>query len=81
MTEFVDWYNHDHRHTGIGLHTPAEVFYGLAAARDVERRQVLADARARHPHRFGTTTPKILDLPEVAWINQPEQEDQQPQAA
>lgn len=83
MNRFVDWYNHQHRHTGIGLHTPAEVFYGLATARDAERRQVLAAARARHPHRFGSTTtaPKIIDLPQAAWINQPEQENQQPQAA
>ncbi|WP_434784354.1 DDE-type integrase/transposase/recombinase [Nocardia seriolae] len=80
MDQFVDWYTYCHRHTGIGLHTPAQVFYGLAAARDAQRRQVLAAARVRHPHRFGgvTTAPKIIDLPEAAWINQPEQENQNP---
>jgi len=36
---------------------------------------VLTDARTRHPHRFGTThAPKILDLPDTVWINQPAQE-------
>jgi len=31
-------------------------------------------ARAKHPHRFGTTTdPKILALPGPAWINQPKE--------
>jgi hypothetical protein len=33
---------------------------------------VLAEARVRHPHRFGgiTTAPKMLDLPDTVWINQ-----------
>ena len=31
MNDFVDGYNHHHRHTGIGLHTPADVHYGLAS--------------------------------------------------
>lgn len=74
MDAFAQWYNHEHRHTGIGLHTPADVHYGLADAKAADRCAVLIDARARHPHRFSTTgTPKILDLPEAAWINQPTQ--------
>lgn len=73
MDEFAHWYNHEHRHTGIGLHTPADVHFGLAAAKAVDRHAVLAEARARHPHRFGgiTTAPKLLDLPDTVWINQP----------
>jgi hypothetical protein len=73
MDEFTHWYNHEHRHTGIGLHTPADVHFGLAAARTASRRTVLAQARARHPHRFGgiTTAPKMLDLPDTVWINRP----------
>jgi len=73
MDEFTHWYNHEHRHTGIGLHTPADVHFGLAAAKAVGRHTVLAEARALHPHRFGgiTTAPKMLDLPDTVWINQP----------
>lgn len=72
MDSFVTWYNHEHHHSGIGLHTPADVFYGLAAAKDTQRRVVLADARARHPQRFGRDhAPKIIDLPEAAAINPP----------
>ncbi len=75
MDQFVDGYNHHHRHTGIGLHTPADVHYGLAA-RHAERETALAAARERHPERFGTTTsPKIINLPDAAWINQPPQEE------
>jgi len=73
MDEFTHRYNHEHRHTGIGLHTPADVHFGLAAAAAAGRRTVLAEARARHPHRFGaiTTAPKIPDLPDTVWINRP----------
>src|ERR1700724_2773204 len=67
MGTFTNWYNHKHRHTGIGLHTPADVHFGLATDTAIERRAVLTDARARHPYRFGTThTPKILELPDPA---------------
>ena len=69
---FVQFYNHEHHHTGIGLHTPADVHYGLAAATTERRDTTLAAARATNPERFSTTTtPKILDLPEAAWINPP----------
>jgi putative transposase len=78
MNTFTTWYNHEHRHTGIGLHTPADVHYGLATDKAADRHTVLADARDRHPHRFGTTSvPKILELPDTAWINRPAQDTPQ----
>lgn len=82
MDSFATWHNHEHRHTGIGLHTPADVHYGLAAAKATGRQCVLDAARARHPHRFGTAAaPKIIDLPDSAWINRPaEQSDTEREA-
>jgi transposase InsO family protein len=75
MNNFVDGYNHHHRHTGIGLHTPADAHYGLAETRNAERNTTLDQARARHPERFSTNhSPKIINLPDTAWINQPVQE-------
>ena len=72
MADFVEGDNHHHRHTGIGLNTPADVHYGLAAAKAAGRAEVLTAARARNPERFATTTdPKILAIPTTAWINQP----------
>jgi putative transposase len=72
MDTFANWYNHEHRHTGIGLHTPADVHFGLATDKAADRRAVLADARTRYPHRFSTAgAPKILDLPDTVWINPP----------
>ncbi|WP_419150758.1 integrase core domain-containing protein [Nocardia vinacea] len=82
MDCFAGWYNHDHRHTGLGLHTPADVHYGLAAGKAADRRGVLDAARAKHPHRFATTTaPKILDLPDSVWINRPATQETDTQAA
>lgn len=73
MDRFVTAYNHEHHHCGIGLHTPTDVHYGLANTIAVERSAALAAARMAHPERFCTNTdPKILELPQSAWINQPE---------
>ena len=72
MADFVENYNHSHHHTGIGLNTPADVHYGLAAGKAQDRSAVLTAARAAHPERCSTTTdPKILALPGAAWINKP----------
>ena len=72
MADFVDGYNHTHRHSGIGLNTPADVHYGLAAAKAAERAATLDAARARFPERFSTNrAPKILTIPDAAWINKP----------
>jgi putative transposase len=72
LNEFVSWYNHEHHHTGIGLHTPADLHYGLAADKATHRAATLAVARADNPERFTSTTPpKILRVPDTAWINPP----------
>jgi transposase InsO family protein len=76
MSDFVDYYNHHHRHGGIGLHTPADVHYGLAGETTRQRSQTLENARRRHPARFTTThDPKILQLPTATWINQPKDQE------
>ncbi len=72
MGAFATAYNHEHHHTGIGLHTPADVHYGHASDVKAQRSAALEAARRAHPERFATSTdPKILALPDNAWINQP----------
>jgi len=68
---FFDWYNHEHRHSGIGLMTPATVHYGRAAAVRQQRVKVLAEAYAARPERFVRGVPCPPELPTAAWINRP----------
>ena len=70
---FFDWYNDDHRHSGIGFHTPADVHYGRAERIREQRGQVLHAAYAAHPERFVHKIPTPPELPTVAWINRPEE--------
>ncbi|MFF0991353.1 IS3 family transposase [Kocuria nitroreducens] len=72
MAGFVEAYNHEHHHTGIGLHTPADVHYGHTGTVAAQRSAALTAARTTHPERFSTIRdPKILSLPTDAWINRP----------
>ncbi|WP_338013450.1 IS3 family transposase [Saccharothrix sp. ALI-22-I] len=68
--EFFLAYNHEHRHSGIGMHTPASVHFGTAEQIRDQRQATLDRAYARHPERFARR-PHPPELPDVAWINQP----------
>lgn len=78
---FFSWYNHDHRHSGIGFHTPFDVHHGRAEAVREARAVVLTGAYAAHPERFVRHPPKPPALPEPAWINQPPEPDDGPSPA
>jgi len=71
---FFDWYNHQHRHSGIGLMTPAAVHYGQAPELHAARARVLDAAYERHPERFVRKPPVPPKLPIAAWINKPDNE-------
>ncbi len=68
---FFGYYNHEHRHSGIGLMTPYAVHHGLAPRIVAARQDTLLDAYARHPERFVRRPPRPPILPEAAWINPP----------
>lgn len=71
--EFFAWYNTEHRHSGIGLHTPEVVHTGLALERTKQRAGVLLDAYQLHPERFVSKVPEPPALPTAVWINPPKQ--------
>lgn len=71
MRRFMDYYNTEHRHSGIGLYTPASVHDGTWKYCRDDRQQVLDAAYAAHPERFRAGPPRAPELPERAWINQP----------
>jgi len=69
---FFNWYNTDHRHTGLALMTPAAVHFGQAEILIQHRHQTLQRAYLRHPERFVKGEPQPLKPPAAAWINKPE---------
>jgi putative transposase len=77
--DFFGWYNDEHRHTGIALHTAADVHYGLAEIVREKRAGVLDAAYAAHPQRFVRKPPAPPKLPSTAWINRPDQPEEQAQ--
>jgi putative transposase len=68
---FFTHYNHEHRHSGIGYHTPASVHYGTATDVRAQRQVALDAAYAANPTRFRHRRPEPPKLPTVAWINEP----------
>ena len=71
--EFFAGYDEEHRHSGLGLLSPAVVHYGLAPAAIEQRRAVLDAAYSAHPERFVRKPPQPLPLPKEVWINKPKQ--------
>jgi putative transposase len=68
---FFTYYNNEHRHSGIGLHTPASVHDGTAWAIQARRQLVLDGAFAARPDRFRGRRPLAPALPAKVWINKP----------
>jgi putative transposase len=73
--DFFQWYNEEHRHSGLGLLTPATVYFGQAPAVLAARQVVLDAAYQAHPERFVRQPPKPLPLPSEVWINKPAKTD------
>ncbi len=72
--QFFDWYNTVHRHSGIGLMTPAAIHDGTATALTAQRAVTLAAAFNANPIRFKSITPRPPALPTAAWINPPKKD-------
>jgi putative transposase len=79
--DFFPWYNSEHHHGGLGLHTAADVHYGQAAAVRAGRALVLTRAYLAHPERFIHKPPAPPDLPGGSWINPPEDKSEEKETA
>jgi putative transposase len=79
--DFFGWYNDQHRHGGLGLHTAADFHYGQAAAVQAARALVLAGAYHAHPERFVRKLPAPPAIPAGSWINPPADRQEQKEAA
>lgn len=68
---FFHWYNHEHRHSGVAMLTPADVHRGLAESRIHARQLTLDHAFKVHPNRFKGKSPLADRPPNAVWINKP----------
>jgi transposase InsO family protein len=62
---FFTAYNHEHRHSGIGMRAPASVHFDTATEIRAHRQATLDRAHAQHPERF-THRPHPPRLPELS---------------
>lgn len=72
LERYFDWYNNEHRHSEIGLVTPAERHSGTDKIVYGKRQATLAAFYNTHPERFVRGVPKPPELPGEVWINKPE---------
>jgi putative transposase len=63
LPSLFPWYNDEHRHSGLGLHTPANVHYGTATQTRQQRGLVLTVAYHAHPGRFTHKPPNHPPCP------------------
>lgn len=69
FTEFFDWYANRHRHSGLALFTPADVFFGRVAELADHRQRALDAAYAAHAERFVRGRPNVRLPPAKVAIN------------
>jgi len=68
---FIQWYNFEHLHSGIGLITPAALHVGQAQQIFEQRQLTLDAAYQNHPERFINGKPQPPAIPTAVWINKP----------
>jgi putative transposase len=77
---FMNWYNHEHRHSGLNLFTPAAVHFGRTEEVLRARQETMNLAYARNPERFVHGRPIVAGPPTEAWINRPRPDSKKPTA-
>ena len=68
VKNFVEWYNNEHRHSGIQFVTPAERHEGLDKDILKKRIAVYEAARQKHPERW-TRNIRNWEYSDVEWLN------------
>lgn len=77
VNTFVDWYNKEHKHSGLTFQTPENRHYGRSEAMIIKREQVYQTAKSLHPMRWGNRSTRNWKIPNVVWLN-PERTEYQP---
>jgi putative transposase len=71
---FFDWYNRQHKHSGIGYVSPESLHTGQAHHIRDKRCKILHSAYEKHPERFVKGIPQPPRIPKAAWINKPQED-------
>ncbi len=69
LSGWFQWYNQEHRHTGLNLHTPASVHFGTVADVVDQRQHLMDKAYELHPGRFSKGRPLVQANPPLVGIN------------
>jgi putative transposase len=69
--KFFQWYNHEHKHSGISYFTPDDVHSGRHVQLKMVRDATLKNAWEKNPERFVKGMPKARSAPDTVWINKP----------
>lgn len=67
---FVQWYNYEHRHSGIGFVTPVQRHKGEDKEIFIQRKSVYERAKKRKPERWSGST-RNWSAPTDVWLNPP----------
>lgn len=68
-SEYLTAYATEHRHSGIGFHTPESAYTGTAAAVQARRQQRLDELHTANPNRYRRGRPQAPELPGPTGIN------------
>jgi len=76
MSQFVRWYNNEHRHSGIKHVTPSQRHNGLDKQILEKRKAVYEQAKHKNPNRWSSNT-RNWEWVEQVWLN-PENQPKKP---
>ena len=65
---FVNWYNNEHRHSGINYVTPSERHSGKDKEILAKRKVLYEECRKKHPERWSKKT-RNWSCSEIEWLN------------
>ena len=71
LRPWFDWYNNEHRHSGIEMLCTSDVHRGRADDILSKRQAVLDGVYQRFPERFPKDPPLVKKLSKAVWINPP----------
>lgn len=79
VRHFVDWYNNEHRHSGINYVTPTERHEGKDKEILAKRKSLYEQMKLEHPERWSRET-RAWEFSETEWLN-PRQEKEESKEA